>query len=208
MNNMNDHIDTIYELIAKEFEGSISHTEKEQLHSWCSASPVNQQEYEQVIKVWHAAKISDLEKDIPVFDEKEAWKKINLKIKAQEKPASPTVHLYWKWAVAASLLIVGTLIGVLSLKKNTVHFVANEASASKILPDSSSVSLAHFSSVSYKEGFEGSKREVTLRGDGFFDVTKNKEKPFIVHTPQVDIRVVGTSFYVRQDSSKNLVMVK
>ena len=208
MSNSNDHIDTIYELIAKELEGSISIAEKKQLHSWCSSSPANLKEYNQIIKLWTSANLSDFKKDIPVFDEKEAWKKINQKINVIEKPMSSNRSLYWKWAVAASVVIACAIIGVLSLNNKTVHFVARETNTSKILPDNSSVSLNQFSSVSYKEDFGGRKREVTLHGDGFFDVTKNQDKPFIVHTPFIDIRVVGTSFYVRQDSSKNLVMVK
>jgi ferric-dicitrate binding protein FerR (iron transport regulator) len=38
---------------------------------------------------------------------------------------------------------------------------------------------------------------VTLIGEAFFDVMRNPDQPFVIHTPQVDIRVLGTSFNVR-----------
>src|SRR6185295_4150484 len=40
-------------------------------------------------------------------------------------------------------------------------------------------------------------REVTLNGEAYFDVTKNAEKPFIIHTKKMDVKVIGTVFNVR-----------
>jgi Fe2+-dicitrate sensor, membrane component len=47
------------------------------------------------------------------------------------------------------------------------------------------------------EDFGESLREVTLTGEAFFDVAKNPDKPFIIHTPAVDIKVLGTQFNVK-----------
>ena len=45
--------------------------------------------------------------------------------------------------------------------------------------------------------FGKEKREVTLAGEGFFDVTKNNEMPFIISTASINIKVLGTTFNVK-----------
>lgn len=65
-----------------------------------------------------------------------------------------------------------------------------------VLPDSSTVYLAAASSLKYPERFTGTERTIQLQGEAFFDVTSDAEKPFIIHTGDVQTRVLGTSFKV------------
>lgn len=64
------------------------------------------------------------------------------------------------------------------------------------LPDGSTVTLNHYSSLSYPEKFKSSKREVVLDGEAYFEVSKDKEHPFIVQTETIDVLVLGTHFNV------------
>lgn len=67
-----------------------------------------------------------------------------------------------------------------------------------ILPDSSRVWLNAESSLQYPESFEGMKqREVYLKGEGYFEVTKDAEHPFMVKTDALETQVLGTSFNVK-----------
>ncbi len=67
-----------------------------------------------------------------------------------------------------------------------------------VLPDGSQVWLNAGSNLDYNnENFNKNIREVSLNGEAYFDVTKNAEKPFIIHTKKMDIRVIGTAFNVR-----------
>ena len=50
--------------------------------------------------------------------------------------------------------------------------------------------------------FNKDLREVTLNGEAYFDVTKNAEKPFIIHTKKMDVKVIGTAFNVRSYSDE------
>ena len=45
--------------------------------------------------------------------------------------------------------------------------------------------------------FQGETREVRLQGEAYFEIAKNKNQPFIVHTTQFDVQVTGTQFNVR-----------
>jgi ferric-dicitrate binding protein FerR (iron transport regulator) len=62
------------------------------------------------------------------------------------------------------------------------------------LPDGTHAWLNSASSLRFPTTFSGPKREVTLTGQGYFEVAKNKEYPFIVHAGAMEIKVLGTSF--------------
>ena len=66
-----------------------------------------------------------------------------------------------------------------------------------ILPDGSKVWLNAGSSLTYDSAYGKNIREVALSGEAFFDVVKNKEKPFIIHASKINVRVLGTEFNVR-----------
>ena len=52
------------------------------------------------------------------------------------------------------------------------------------------------SSLVFPVEFSGNKRQVILKGEAYFDVTKKKKTPFIVRTDKYDIEVLGTQFDV------------
>ncbi|MDD3039690.1 FecR domain-containing protein [Bacteroides sp.] len=64
------------------------------------------------------------------------------------------------------------------------------------LPDGTSVTLNHFSSLTYPKGFKNANREVTLTGEAYFEVTKDKKHPFIVQAGPVNVQVLGTHFNI------------
>lgn len=65
------------------------------------------------------------------------------------------------------------------------------------LPDGTEVWLNAGSKVTYENNFGGATREVTLEGEAFFDVAKDPDMPFIIHTDMIDIKVLGTALNVR-----------
>lgn len=65
-----------------------------------------------------------------------------------------------------------------------------------VLPDGTKVWLNSASSITYPEVFIGKERHVKLTGEAYFEVAKNKEKPFYVSLNQVQIRVLGTHFNI------------
>jgi transmembrane sensor len=66
-----------------------------------------------------------------------------------------------------------------------------------ILPDGTKVWLNAGSSLKYDSAYGKTIREVALSGEAFFDVVKNKDKPFIIHASKINIKVLGTEFNVR-----------
>lgn len=113
----------------------------------------------------------------------------------------------WYWAAAAIITLAGLFafnnFFSAGSKRNTIAQPVNEVSTrpgskSKIqLPDGSVVWLNAGSKLTYTKDFGKEIREVTLIGEGFFDVTKNIEKPFIINTTSISIKVLGTAFNVK-----------
>lgn len=64
------------------------------------------------------------------------------------------------------------------------------------LPDGTIAYLNAGSKLVYPSRFDGGKREVFLVGEGFFDVTHNANKPFVVTTGELEVEVLGTKFNV------------
>ena len=74
------------------------------------------------------------------------------------------------------------------------------------LPDGSRVWLNAASSLTYPTMFTAATRTVELSGEGYFEVAKNEEKPFIVKTSTVDVQVLGTHFNVKAYKDEESVM--
>ena len=112
--------------------------------------------------------------------------------------------------IAASIIAFAAVTGwVYTTVKSTppvAHAIARETSeistknGSKtniVLPDGSKVWLNAGSKITYDKVFGEQLREVTLTGEAYFDVVHNAERPFIIHTRAMDIKVLGTEFNVK-----------
>jgi transmembrane sensor len=74
-----------------------------------------------------------------------------------------------------------------------------------LLSDGTFVLLNAGSKLTFPASFNGKYREVFLKGEAFFEVSKNANKPFIVKTDQIDIRVLGTTFNVTAYENEQFV---
>lgn len=137
------------------------------------------------------------------------WERIHL----QENKIKPLWNKWW-WAAASIAFIAGGVWfgrNLQFLSKNNRSEIAISAHVQNwmvqtnstkkpmllMLPDSSSVVLLSGSILSYPARFEANVREVQLKGEAFFEITKHADQPFFVHTRTITTRVVGTSFNVR-----------
>lgn len=116
-------------------------------------------------------------------------------------------RIWWAWAASFALLIsVG--FWWFSQGKNAVYAVSGQNepqlaaettdNMQKIsLPDGSVVTLEKNSRLHMDKAFNGTTRTVYLTGEAFFEVAKNPDKPFIVHTGNLVTKVLGTSFRIK-----------
>jgi len=76
-----------------------------------------------------------------------------------------------------------------------------------ILPDGTIAWLNSGSTLKYSNLYGKKNREVLLSGEGYFEVTKDKSKPFFVHTNNIQVKVLGTVFNVRSYMNDRTVEV-
>jgi transmembrane sensor len=103
---------------------------------------------------------------------------------------------------AAAMLITGLFFA-------TKYFVADKNNDIKTymaaygerkniqLPDGSIVTLNAGSNIKINEKFGATTRDVYLEGEAFFEVKHDTSHPFIVHTPAMDVKALGTAFNVK-----------
>ncbi len=98
-----------------------------------------------------------------------------------------------KWAVAAGFAVLMS-VGLLVMTHTTRIASLKGELVAVVLPDGSNVLLNSESQLSYQKYMWWRKREVTLKGEGFFKVMKGRR--FEVRTGKYVTSVLGTSFNV------------
>ncbi|MBL4674999.1 MAG: FecR domain-containing protein [Mucilaginibacter sp.] len=74
-----------------------------------------------------------------------------------------------------------------------------------VLPDGTRVWLNSGSSLQFPVQFANSHRDVTLKGEAYFEVAKDKARPFTVDAGEVDVKVLGTHFNVMAYDNEDMV---
>ncbi|MCD2422994.1 DUF4974 domain-containing protein [Niabella pedocola] len=129
--------------------------------------------------------------------------RVQQKIERKRKGARNFRMNRWGWRVAAAVLIL-VLAGIGYYRSrdagNTVPNLVATKKGNKtniVLPDGTKVWVNADSRLVYAPSFGQDTREVELVGEAYFDVVHDAKRPFIVHTSNIDVRVLGTVFNVR-----------
>lgn len=154
-------------------------------------------------------------KEIPVSAEQTEQKLAELNERINET-ATPVIKMktsnrrWWMSAAAAVLLLAA---GFAYFKWNQSTCPAIDTKYGEVrsnkLPDGSTMILNANSTATLSESWEqGSDREVWLKGEAFFKVTKTPQKSrFIVHAGDLDVIVTGTQFNVLSRDGKTTVLL-
>jgi ferric-dicitrate binding protein FerR (iron transport regulator) len=74
-----------------------------------------------------------------------------------------------------------------------------------VLSDGTKVWLNAASSLTYPTAFTGQDRQVQLKGEAYFEVAENKDKPFVVTMGEMRVNVLGTHFNVMAYDDENTI---
>ncbi|MEZ2440833.1 FecR family protein [Chitinophaga sp. RCC_12] len=75
-----------------------------------------------------------------------------------------------------------------------------------VLEDSTEVWLNNGSKLKYPVAFTGNTRELYVEGEACFDVTRRDQQPFIVHSGDVAVKVLGTVFNIQAYQQSQLAV--
>lgn len=126
------------------------------------------------------------------------------------QPAARRGAFRGQWKVAASLafVVAGTATGYGLWRHKEAQPVAGQVAADQLfetaLGETRTVTLADGSRLTLDTGsavavprWNGERRVRLIRGQGFFQVAKDPDHPFVVDAGQGTVRAVGTAFAVR-----------
>jgi transmembrane sensor len=143
---------------------------------------------------------------------KRLFNKLWKKVENITSPKASKTRFLTAFSKIAAAIIIGVLAGFYISSRisveSPIYYSAHspKGSVSEILlPDSSVIFLNADSKIKYSFNGEKGIREVFLNGEAWFDVHKNKEKPFVVHTTYYDVNVTGTQFNVKAYETDNKV---
>ncbi|SKC46853.1 FecR family protein [Ohtaekwangia koreensis] len=141
-------------------------------------------------------KIHEMEIPLKNFiseEEKEtSWKEILLTVEGDTRKKSIAHNFYW--AAAASVLVI---IGIVVWSTMNSGYKTSDHEKLNIgLSDGSSVTLNYKSTLELADDFGKESRHVSLQGEAFFNVQKDKSKPFVITIGEYEVMVVGTSFNI------------
>lgn len=142
----------------------------------------------------------------PDFDQEATWNKLNKATAGSTKTKVVQMPSWVKYSMgaAATLLVFLGIYLALNTSNDTPFSVATTETGEQLtvyLPDSSIVTVNAASTISYNTINWKNERLVNLDGEAFFEV--NKGSRFVVKTPLGEVKVLGTSFNVK-DRGKQL----
>lgn len=215
MENYNENIN--WELLARYLAREASETDKHMVWQWLNQSDDNKKLFAEVEELWETTGRSAA---FGMFDQnierKKFMQKLNVHISSrtnnQQFELEPDTS--WQgWRIVATILAficIGSLLLLLLKQKpvaegyTTITTPLGQRSMIE-LSDGSKVWLNAGSKLRYPDHFNGDLREVFLEGEAFFDVAKNERNPFIVHTSEINIRVLGTEFNVKSYPDEGII---
>ncbi|MBS0580585.1 MAG: FecR domain-containing protein [Proteobacteria bacterium] len=169
----------------------LSAQEQQQLDAWLALSPRHPGALLRARAVWSSLGAAD--------EEGAAEAPRSLTRQAPERPPGRRGGLIGNWRAAAALVaaVAAVLLGYRLLGLRGEGYETRVGEVQRIaLEDGSAITLNSDSAARVR--FGAHQRAVVLtRGEGLFEVAKDKTRPFVVSTGGVSVRAVGTAFAVR-----------
>jgi len=213
----------VFVLLGKKLNNEATEAELEELSQLLQDTSIQPYLLELLQEVWNKKP----EVDETMLNEK--WNSIQQKFDYEEADNSFT-HLvpsakkgtgfFSRWSFAAAACVGGIVLFSIwfvslrdngsqanalfanTIQKDSIVVALNGEKKKIVLPDNTKVHLNSGSSLVYKSDFGNDNREVWLTGEAFFEVTKDKEHPFLVNTNRMVVRVLGTVFNVKSYDTK------
>jgi len=206
-----------YTLIAKKLSGKISRGEDLALNDWLKESPENETTFQEIEEYWHLINSSS---NWVMPDKEQTWEQIDSQIKTMSKSRksySRTMLIKAAGIAAMFTFLVGLSVSLINPLSSFIKYSAAEpvsVSSPKgqksqvVLPDGTKVWLNSESTLTYYTNYNKSNRDVKLKGEAFFDVTKKKDLAFnVLLDHNIKVQVHGTQFNVNAYDEEKTVEV-
>ena len=177
------------DILYKFFEGNASFEEEAAVKQWMEESAENRLAFLKERKLFDAMLLLGNEEIIKNGKKRFSINLSSLRTELTKIPAVVAITLggsyfYYQSSLEKELMAMQTITVPAGQRINIT------------LVDGTNVWLNARTSLSYPVKFGKNNRQVVLDGEAYFDVTKDKSKPFIVQTDNYNVEVLGTQFDV------------
>ncbi|MCP4440016.1 MAG: DUF4974 domain-containing protein [Aureispira sp.] len=187
-------------LIHKYLTKQSNSAENEQVESWVKGSKEAEREFNTIETIWDQSQQVDFDLD-PATDTE--WAKLKQQIGGKTVRPIKKSNFRWIGVAAAVVILLGGIWLVKQFGEDPVRspqqYATHAGEIKKIvLADGSKVTLNGSSQLTIDADFDVNNRLVTLEGEAFFEVTKQKEgQNFRIKTAETEVKVLGTQFNVQ-----------
>lgn len=193
--------------------GELSHEDKAMVDHWIGLSQENKAEYERIKSIWLAAK--EVKPQPVSVDTNKALKNVLGQINQVTQPKAIQLKTNYRRIVFSAAAVIVLLFGAVTLinflnnnSVNQIELTADNKILEDRLSDGTTVSLNKNSMLSYPDKFADNERRVKLTGEAFFDVERNKQKPFVIDLHNdFYVKVLGTSFNINANAEDTITEV-
>ena len=187
------------DIIIRYLENRCSEEDFVLINEWMKESYENAGELFRMEEIYQLGKFPFEEENLVVRAERRLGRRLE-----QENQKKQEV-----FKLRSVLRYAAAIVGVMVLAAGLAYWFRNKAEElvvasaahgqvrEMLLPDGTKVWLNQSSVLKYPRAFEGKERHVYLDGEAYFEVARNHEKPFMVKSPAMDVRVLGTSFNIK-----------
>lgn len=204
MESMDMRKEYIEELLFAHFAGELTEVQEKELLAWLEADEDNRKTYGRMADWWATAHVPLFASDMKMNFEEHFGSLMQPVI-----PPAKKRNIWNAWMKVAAVALLLLSVSITSFYYAEYRYADRESlicfetvtpygSQSKvILPDGSVVWVNAGSSLRYSKDFNRKNREILLDGEAYFEVTRDTQKPFIVRSEALSVRVMGTSFNVK-----------
>lgn len=210
---MQNKEEEIKDLIISYISGSISESDKLILSEKLNSDEHYRRQYNDLVKLYSVSQIPDIESKKSSNYKYLLSQLYQIKILYNAK-LEKLNHLARIAAIIVFIISSSISVYYLFTSKSTSYsyltyktVVPHGLKSKIILPDGTIAWLNSGSTLEYSNIYGKKIREVTLTGEGYFDVKKDPQKPFIVTANNLKVKVLGTVFNVRSYNNESTVVI-
>ena len=191
---------SIEDTILDYLTGNLCQEDSERLEQWIGKSADNRRVFNSMYVLWQESGVKGVSDSFDANKSYDNFKSRHLRINVKQ-------FACWRIGLVAASLAAIVVVSAASFifgsrsveqKFSDIVIESPAGSISRLtLPDGTNVWLNAESVLTYSQGFSLKERVVSLSGEGYFEVAKNESAPFIVKTDDIDVRVLGTKFNLR-----------
>lgn len=210
-------MENYHQLVNKKITGEINHLEEIEFQNWLRKSPENELFFRRIMDAWQQGQYT-----IKIKGQQATFNRLSRQIDFEEKIFSHDTYNqrsnYWrKWHSVAAVFIFLVAMASMFYFNTSTSIIEQEIIQSELiwknnpagqktkihLPDGSVCFLNSESEIKFPSNFSDSTREVFLIGEAYFEVAKDKDRPFRVHASTMTVTALGTVFNVNSFANEN-----